>query len=74
MPLSHDCSEIYRSLNFVGEKYLADPKPRGYGSAIDSTMEYDLETARWWIGNGEYGSPIRYCPYCGLDLMTLVKG
>lgn len=48
----------------------------GYGHAINLPA-FKLDAAGdekyngWWIGNGEYQSQIRYCPYCGLDLYSL---
>jgi len=35
----------------------------GYGEAIDHCMEYDDNS--FWAGNGEYGSAVNYCPFCG---------
>jgi hypothetical protein len=35
----------------------------GYGEAIDSC--YANEVGEMWAGNGEYGSQVCYCPYCG---------
>ena len=35
----------------------------GYGTAIDGCEE-DLK-GRFWVGNGEYGSQVFFCPYCG---------
>jgi hypothetical protein len=45
-----------------------------FGSAISNLMRYEANSARWWIGNGEYASPIRFCPWCGVDLATLTTG
>jgi hypothetical protein len=35
----------------------------GYGAAI--TCVYSLTDGSLWIGNGEYGSEVRFCPECG---------
>lgn len=35
----------------------------GYGVAIEYCFEHDDGT--FWVGNGEYGSQVNYCPYCG---------
>jgi hypothetical protein len=35
----------------------------GYGAAVTGCQE-DAE-GRLWIGNGEYGSQVAFCPYCG---------
>lgn len=35
----------------------------GYGAAINSVDE--MEDGALWIGNGEYGSQINFCPVCG---------
>lgn len=36
----------------------------GYGEAIDSCGDYDND-GTFWASNGEYGSQVAYCPYCG---------
>lgn len=43
-----------------------------FGPAISDTMHYYPEKGVWGIDNGEYGTAIAFCPYCGLELMTLV--
>jgi hypothetical protein len=35
----------------------------GYGAAIEDCFEN--EKGEFWVGNGEYGSRVNYCPYCG---------
>ncbi len=35
----------------------------GYGEAVDECSENDH--GEFWCGNGEYGSQVNYCPYCG---------
>ena len=35
----------------------------GPGPAIDSCDEID---GVFWVGNGEYGSAVRFCPFCGV--------
>lgn len=35
----------------------------GYGQAVDHCGADDY--GRLWVGNGEYGSMVRYCPFCG---------
>lgn len=44
-----------------------------YGGAISNRMRHDANGGRWWIDNGEYASPIRFCPWCGVELATLVS-
>ena len=40
------------------------PTPKNlYGCAFNVCAE-DRE-GRFWVGNGEYGSQVAYCPYCG---------
>lgn len=47
----------------------------GYGLAIGDGIGYDEKGGKWWIGNGEYNSPVSFCPWCGLDLKTkLIEG
>lgn len=38
---------------------------RGYGAAIDYCREDPDGTL--WVGNGEYGSQVNFCPYCGYN-------
>lgn len=35
----------------------------GYGQAIETC--YGNEHGEYWVDNGEYGSQVCYCPYCG---------
>ena len=42
----------------------------GYGAALCDTIDYDAETGLWVAGNGEYGTAVRYCPWCGLKLAS----
>jgi hypothetical protein len=35
----------------------------GYGAAIEYC--YEDENKKFWVGNGEYGSQVNYCPFCG---------
>jgi hypothetical protein len=39
-----------------------DAYQEAYGTAIDHCVERD---GQFWVGNGEYGSRVNYCPYCG---------
>lgn len=68
--ITHDCPQ-YDALN---PTELADLPPWFYlhGGAIASAMHYHRAAHRWRIDNGEYASAIAFCPYCGLDLLTLV--
>lgn len=46
----------------------------GHGRAIDPPIlpyRTDDGAVRWCIGNGEYGSDIHFCPWCGLNLDTV---
>ena len=43
----------------------------GYGPAFDGV--YELSDGTLWIGNGEYGSQVNYCPVCGAAAITKVK-
>jgi len=40
-----------------------DDKQDGYGVAIDTC--YENEYGEFWVGNGEYGTRVNYCPFCG---------
>lgn len=48
-------------------------KDYGYGPATFDSMIYVEANKRWWMDNGEYASPIIYCPYCGIKLDSLLR-
>ena len=64
--LEHDCGKGEEA--HKGED--GAPLHCGYGEAIQDGIGYDIDARRWWIGNGEYSSPVYFCPWCGLDLET----
>ena len=41
-----------------------------YGQAITKIEKwaYEAHPPQWWAHNGEYGTAITYCPFCGLKL------
>lgn len=53
------CREIYWVDN-------SKPTPRDHPNLVRAD-------AHWTAGNDEYGTPVRYCPWCALDLWTLKK-
>lgn len=63
----HKCAKKANALH----KGLA-PEYDMWGGAIGSDMEYIPEIDRWRIDNGEYASAIAFCPFCGIELATLV--
>ncbi len=44
----------------------------GYGEAVDGC--YGTDEGEFWVGNGEYGTQVNYCPACGAKAPTQVKG
>lgn len=60
----HDC-EAGRAARQIAESHC---QRFGYGEAIEAPLFFDPVEGEWVVGNGEYGSAIRYCPWCGLDL------
>ncbi len=42
----------------------------GHGRAIDAIIYYH-EKKTWFADNGEYGTGITYCPFCGLKLPSI---
>lgn len=38
-----------------------------YGAAI---THVERAGARWWAHNGEYSTMVRFCPWCGVDLLA----
>jgi len=53
-PKKHECKN---PVELPKDDYL-------YGAAIDNLF-YDEEAKCWIADNGEYGSPIAFCPWCG---------
>lgn len=35
----------------------------GYGAAI--YICHEDSNGKFWVGNGEYGSQVNFCPFCG---------
>lgn len=45
-------------------KYAEDNENiAGYGEAVTTCTEG--EAGEFWVGNGEYGSRVNFCPFCG---------
>jgi len=42
----------------------------GYGAAINICIE--LKNGELWVGNGEYGSQVNYCPFCGKEALIKI--
>lgn len=58
------------SVDQLREKHLCRNAPTkknrdGYGEAIENCIE--REDGSFWVGNGEYGSRVNYCPFCGAE-------
>jgi hypothetical protein len=51
------------SENIITHKCEGELPSDGYGEAIDSC--YGNVKGEYWVGNSEYGSQVKYCPYCG---------
>lgn len=51
----HECEEFLPS--------------RGYGDGITSCSSN--EKGELWADNGEYGTQVRYCPFCGFKAETM---
>lgn len=39
-------------------------RAEGHGPAVEDCIED--EQGRFWVGNGEYGSQVAFCPFCGM--------
>lgn len=57
MPKKHSCEGVLPQCS--------------YGEALDSCVEN--EVGELWVGNGEYGSQVAFCPYCGFKAATPPK-
>ena len=47
------------------EEIVDDPFVDGHGSAVDDCVERD--DGSLWVSNGEYGSRVNFCPFCGFE-------
>jgi hypothetical protein len=47
------------------------PSSCGYGMALESCIYWDKERGWWVAGNGEYGSRVFFCPWCGVEMRTM---
>lgn len=65
--IEHICNKPYDDISFKecskNEEYLGS-----CGEAIYSIF-YSEHLKRWFSTNGEYYSIIKYCPWCGLELI-----
>ena len=68
---THYC-EKYRNLIKEVKKLDSEKQHYMFGPAITDYMFNYEDSIFWWIDNGEYSSPILFCPYCGLELKTLL--
>jgi len=59
----HHCVETDDSPAFYRNEYGGTRAEHIYGSAIGEC--YEAEDGSLWVTNGEYGSPVNFCPYCG---------
>ena len=39
--------------------------------ALDQSIIWMEKDNAWYAGNIEYGTQVKFCPWCGLDLNTL---
>ena len=39
----------------------------GHGEAI-TMITYNVKLSHWMAGNGEYGTAVMFCPFCGCEL------
>ena len=67
----HDCSKIAAKLN---EQASQKRFCWSYGAAISSVLTVDERSGFWSVGNGEYCSPVLFCPYCGVELAKVETG
>jgi hypothetical protein len=44
---------------------------KAHGPAFEATFYNFGDSPYFWTDNGEYTTPIRFCPFCGMDLFTL---
>jgi hypothetical protein len=66
---SHACPRREEVTRFGGEE---SPSPREWGESITAILELE---GTWWAVSGdppEYSTPIQFCPWCGVELKTLI--
>jgi hypothetical protein len=59
----HLCGALAQMIS----KGVDSVESRFYGHAVD-TIFRDPETRRWYATNEKYVTPIRFCPFCGMEL------
>lgn len=57
------CPKYYKVTNFCKIRQEFD-----YGYAIEAII---FRNGRWWAVNSRCSTPIKYCPFCGVNLYTL---
>ena len=68
---THHCEKYKNLIKEVGE--LGSEKQHYmFGNAITDSIHNFEDSKFWWIDNDEYASPILFCPFCGLELKTLL--
>jgi len=65
MNIFHKCPEYY---SVTAEPGKNTPRHFGYGKALEAEIFYNETDKAWEAGNGEYATPVRFCPFCGVDL------
>jgi hypothetical protein len=58
-------SEGRHNCNYDGDTELPHD---GYGAAVTTCIED--EEGKFWVANGEYGTQVFYCPFCGAKAPT----
>lgn len=54
------------------EQIAHDPFVDGHGPAVDRCTE--RADGSLWVDNGEYGSRVNFCPFCGFKAKALCNG
>jgi hypothetical protein len=60
--LDHDCPKRDRAFENFSEKCGS------YGPAFHDLPYWSKTSGCWAVSNGEYASPVWFCPYCGEEL------
>lgn len=47
---------------------VSRPVPTDYDAHGPAIQSIDYWAGRWWAYNGEYATPIAFCPFCGSRL------
>lgn len=70
MKTEHNCNKLGAVYRDIKERCVT--QHYAHGEAFSNTFVNYGDSEYFWTDNNEYTNPILFCPYCGLDLRTLL--